>query len=98
MIIDVGDHYLKWDNNKVDFDDLIEAYERGRWIPCSERLPEKEVRVLVTVKFNGECNMETAEFCGFDIGWVFDNEMYEYTLADYDVIAWQPLPEPYLEK
>ena len=64
----------------------------GEWILCSERLPDKAGKYIVSVK-----NM-----AGF---WILDNPVfvcdYEFDTfifqgwEDNDVIAWMPLPEPY---
>lgn len=63
----------------------------GEWIPCSERLPETDDVVLITV-FNIDNNKlfvtpavyQHPFFCTWN------------TLAPEDkVIAWQPLPEPW---
>lgn len=53
------------------------------WIPCSERLPEDGQRVLVTQTFV-ERNVVYATRFPFD-----------KTKGKY-IIAWQPLPEPYV--
>lgn len=57
------------------------------WIPCSERLPENSHSVLI---------------CGepgyIDSGWYKDGRWWTgFSFADIrkDIIAWQPLPEPY---
>ena len=57
---------------------------KGEWIPVTERLPEENVHVLITVLHEGKTYVTTDDyFCyGFD-DW------------KDDVIAWQPLPEPY---
>lgn len=64
-----------------------------RWIPCSERYPEPDERVLVT---DGYCyyvwdcmsNREDAYFWEDESGYYHNK---------YDVVAWMPLPEPYKE-
>ena len=79
----------------------IEALQEpqvGGWIPVSERLPEDGYGVLVTV--NGKHNnitfvdaLEIAEY-GNTEGWIIEGYL---DWLDPDVIAWQPLPEPYKE-
>lgn len=57
------------------------------WIPCSERLPDRNKYVLVTD--NGET----------DIGRRFDGRWVDcYGDKLKDVTAWMPLPEPYKEE
>ena len=60
----------------------------GRWIPCSERLPDSKEYVLVTDY--GETNMGR-RFC--DRWWL---DCCGDKLKD--VTAWMPLPEPYREE
>ena len=75
--------------------EMLEIIKRqpkvGEWIPCSERLPETDDVVLITV-FNIDNNKlfvtpavyQHPFFCTWN------------TLAPEDkVIAWQPLPEPW---
>ena len=69
----------------------------GEWIPCSERLPKEDVKCLVSVNvdtgYDVEPTIETGVvICG---NWCFDNEFFDYTSLEYEVIAWQPLPQPY---
>lgn len=80
-------------------DIAIEALQEpqvGGWIPVTERLPEDGYGVLVTV--NGKHNnitfvnaLEIAEY-GNTEGWIIEGYL---DWLDPDVIAWQPLPEPY---
>ena len=63
------------------------------WIPVSEKLPEEDGFYLATL--DGEiCGQEEA-FTGlaeFEHGkWIDDEEGYKC------VLAWQPLPEPYIK-
>lgn len=50
------------------------------WIPCSERLPEKDDEYIVTMG------------CGFTNLWKYKNKKWE---LDANVVAWMPLPESY---
>lgn len=60
----------------------IDLLEQARWIPVSERVPEKTGKYLVTVK-NGNV------YAG-----VFDEVSGRFQSA---VTAWQSLPTPYTE-
>ena len=65
------------------------------WIPCSEKLPELRQDVLVTVKYTG--------FMGMHGYWIKTGHMEAENdwwgdCAGGEVIAWQPLPQPYQPK
>lgn len=71
--------------------DYIDVREnKGEWIPVSERLPEKNVWVLVTVEKSGKCFQEIMRRSNYFEAWIDDIDYY----TD-EIIAWQPLPEPY---
>ena len=63
------------------------AYYNNGWIPCSERLPEKNDVYLVAINSYG---CPTRDVDGFSSQSVRKWEMYGKS-----VIAWMPLPEPY---
>ena len=80
------------------FEIIEDQPQVGGWIPVSERLPEDEYGVLVTV--NGKHNnttfidaLEIAEYDSTD-GWIVEGYL---DWINPDVTAWQPLPEPYKE-
>lgn len=90
--------------------DIPSAQPEQRWIPCSERLPERIINgdvetvqeFFVTVKERwpgGEWiyNTDVAEFPGdyIDDIWQTWNDWREG--QEVHVIAWIPLPEPYKE-
>lgn len=89
------EEYYGWVFNYGDVFDAIDelsTVEQSRWIPCSERLPEKWGDYLVTSKWKGvgsgtvyiETNMA-----------VYNKRAKKWDHPD--VIAWQPLPQPYTE-
>ena len=74
--------------------EVAEEYNGG-WIPCSERLPEDDSICIVTVEYPNNKTM-------VDYGW-FDRKsvcwfigMQEFRTSN--ILAWQPLPEPYKER
>lgn len=62
--------------------DLLEP--RPKWIPVSERLPEVNQKVLVSTR-----DLEVDIMCDC----CYRSDYFEYP----NVLAWQPLPEPYKE-
>lgn len=76
-------------------DDAKDTHVPGKWIPCSERLPENNKLVLGWYKDRDN------PFSGYtygivmktDMGWLFDyGNRYCSSVA-----AWVPMPEPYKE-
>lgn len=74
-------HFLKILN------DLPDAQ---RWIPCSERLPERNQICIVT---------DETRRCAYEYG--LHDETYDeengWTYLGHKIIAWMPLPEPYIQ-
>lgn len=85
--------------------ECVEPSEIPQWIPVSERLPEEKDAgilkklgtskrseyVLATVEVKGERMTVTA--CTYDGEWDWN---MKYAFPDYKIIAWMPLPEPYM--
>ena len=80
-----GEMYLPM---KEVFEKLVQ-----RWIPCSERLPEKYEEVVVT---DGYSMMVWNLTEGYD-GYSWEDEHGGWNDFE-DVIAWMPLPAPYQEE
>ena len=78
-----------------DIKSLPSAQPEQRWIPCSERLPEpKETENLIAKYYlvqNEYGDMMVARWDGN--GW---EQMYQHEYLEDDVIAWMPLPKPYM--
>ena len=67
-----------------------ELINKSRWIPVSERLPKKNVWVLVTVEQSGKRFQEIMRRNNYIEVWTDNIDNY----TD-EITAWQPLPEPY---
>ena len=76
---------------RYDRDQYNKGYQDGlnadKWIPCSERLPKENEHVLI-------CNNRHDVYVGYynkEFKWYYQYGAFVFA----DVIAWQPLPEPY---
>ena len=87
-------------NGTVDYfenyDSLVDEYNNG-WIPCSERLPSVGVTVLCYWKKYDRYDNTTSYYYSLmhrneNCQWLSDLGM-----CNGEVIAWQPLPQPYKE-
>lgn len=91
--------------------EVAEEYNNG-WIACSDRLPvakekrfgnkQKRTDVLVTLR-NGVVKEMTYEFATKEFWEAGDENPIENWKKDYngndiEIMAWQPLPEPYKSK
>lgn len=97
---------------KRGFEDARKRYEKpqGEWIPCKDRLPEKQGQYLITshcgvigvLYYSPDLySVDKHDFCRYKIhrkaGWYdYDSECgyFEYSTPK----AWQELPEPYEEE
>ena len=71
--------------------EVAEEYNSG-WIPCSVDLPKEKDGIVLICCEDG--NVMTGKRSEFDDTW-FKGDMY--AVGGSDVIAWQPLPEPFKE-
>lgn len=89
-IVDIIQNKIDW--NSIDWQAVAENQRKNDWIPVSERLPDKNGNYLCTVDYG-------------ENGVVVTQRNYWDTLGGFDkgynkndkVIAWQPLPEPYMK-
>ena len=67
---------------------LPSAQPESKWIPCSERLPDKEGNYLITAQptYNHAKDIRIAHWSRRWVGYVSS-----------EILAWMPLPEPYKE-
>ena len=84
------------ENDWVGFDTIDEVLSgmpsEQRWIPCSERMPEKSGTYLASTNM-GDVGLAECD-------WDYEDGMYwsaEYLDVDA-IVAWMELPEPYKEK
>lgn len=96
MLVYVGNDFLEWETDeiarRVNFNELIDAYERNRWIPCSEKLPphpEMADDGYIVQQYN-VIEPHSAYWNG---------EYWSDSVGDRidGIIAWQPLPNRYKE-
>ena len=97
----------QWDigrNNGIDYaikqlEKLPSAQPERRWIPCSERLPETDKFVLVSLsgRYKNIGFEHSCEIADYADGEWFINA-YPFMMAEtanYLIEAWMPLPELY---
>lgn len=87
------DDGVAWVCRLIDRQPTIEAQRTGKWIPCSERLPEEGCEFLC-------CDERGESIIGLPYA---DEEAYTGFSAEseteyiFNCVAWMPLPEPYQE-
>ena len=95
-------------NKKQELVDRLAMYEDredakntnvlGKWIPCSEKLPEDESYILVS--FENATMPDIARYEENDEGGTFYPGDDEKSYSSYGIFvnAWMPLSEPYREE
>lgn len=95
---DAQDEWSKgWDEAITEAIKIVERQPKvDKWIPCSEGLPEGWVQVQVREKHTGHLWLpQVGEFLNGK--WWLKWQLYPLNDRLLEVIAWQPLPEPYKE-
>lgn len=77
------------------YEDAEDTNVPGKWIPCSEKLPEDESYILVS--FENATMPDIARYEENDEGGTFYPGDDEKSYSSYGIFvnAWMPLPEPY---
>ena len=74
----------------------MDEVENGGWIPCSERLPNEEELAKAYVGEDAAEFLATIEGATLPTTLYFKNGSWTDMEGNYyNVVAWQPLPEPY---
>ncbi len=92
---------ISWFNECFEFCGKIKvASDNDGWIPVDERLPEEGEKILYDIQL---VTLEDGEVC---LGvyrnqenewWTRRQQGEEWYTNKHDVVAWQPLPEPYIK-
>lgn len=80
---------IKWTSESV-ISLLESAAQISKWIPCNKRLPETTDDYLVTYK-NGEIGIH--RYNSYE-----SRKFWRFYDSDTVPIAWQPLPDKYVEE
>ena len=77
-------------------EDIPAAIEQQRWFPITERMPEENDFVLVTVSGEDVRGCEWKDSMALAV-WTNQWNLVDANLVSYRISAWRPLPEPYKE-
>ena len=104
LIDKLGDEYLSqdmrdWNNailRAVEIvyqlaEEYVPEINVGKWIPCSERLPDDFMSFEYLTIRKGQTLATITYFCAANHKWYSNRK----STKEIEVIAWQPLPEPY---
>lgn len=84
----------------IDIVNQVEAEYNNGWIPCSERLPEEGQCVVVQTKdffdYEDETPIQIRMFDTQHNGYNWKEIGASEWLSNSCIVAWQPLPEPYV--
>ena len=97
---EIKDEAIRHWNTRKQMQDVPDTnVGNNGWIPVSERLPEDNRPVLCWVKSTtiaigetyiiGSCDSKCWFLQTYEVG------HHNFPLKDYEVLAWQPLPQPF---
>lgn len=93
-------HHESYDlGRNVGWNECLETIQMNKnndWIPVEERLPNKNGVYNVTRLVDDAFISDSAYFDGQDT-WHNDNRVNHTRPYLTDIVAWQPLPEPYIK-
>lgn len=89
-----------------DVRDVLEDHMNDGWISVDERLPEDNTEVLITyADIDDEKYTDIAittygdvTLGGYDLGYKDWRSPFMYFSSNFKVLAWRPLPAPYIPK
>lgn len=70
----------------------LREQEQRRWIPVTERLPEKQGKFICTYKFNSNSKMQFVGVLEYYV--ICQYPHWQHESAGVIVTNWMPLPEP----
>ena len=86
------------ENRCSEIIDMVTEYNNG-WIPVSEKLPEIDGNTSDTVLVCGSNGFRYMAFWCDDLQWRFcECGMAKEPVLWTEIVAWQPLPEPFKER
>ena len=92
-----GNRLIPVQDAKQIVQEVAEEYKDG-WIPCSERLPEIDGNTSDIVLVCGSNGFQYMAFWCDDLKWRFcECGMAKEPVLWTEIVAWQPLPEPFKE-
>lgn len=80
---------IMYEGYMAQIDKMPTIEPERQWVPCSERLPKRNGRYLVSWGHQYATGVDTAQWDGFD--WYSEQDV---CMTD-DVLTWMPLPEPW---
>ncbi len=92
-----GEGFSDWERENAVVDIINSQPKIGEWIPCSKRLPEEKTNPVTSDFYEYQVTFKSDD--------VTDIRHYKFGrghwwngggVIDDHVIAWQPLPEPYI--